>query len=122
MIKFFTSALLFILLTMVEFGFVHGLPKPFLFTPLVFACGVYLYQHLGSPIGVWWIFVLGVFLDFWHLGLVPFESLVYAAAAFLMVFLGRHFFTNHSLYGVVANAVLTMFFIHFVHFCVHFNP
>jgi hypothetical protein len=115
MIRFLISTFLFILLAMVESGFIHGLPEPFLFTPLVFACALYLFQHLNSPVGVWWIFAWGVWLDFWHLGLLPGESLFYAAAGLLAVWLGRNLFTNRSLYGVVGNAFLTLLFIHFGH-------
>lgn len=115
MIRFFISSLLFIFLMMVESSFVHGLPTPFLYIPLVFACGLYLFQHLNSPIGVWWIFGLGVWLDFWHLGLMPFETIIYAVAALLAVWLGRSLFTNRSLYGVVGNASLTLLFIHLIH-------
>lgn len=115
MIRFFVSSLLFILLMMFECGFVHGLPSPFFYAPLVFACSIYLFQHLNSLIGVWWIFGIGIWLDFWHLGLTPFETLIYAAAALLAVWFGHRLFTNRSLYGVVGNAFLTLLFVHAAH-------
>lgn len=115
MTRFFASSLLFILLAMLESGLIHGLPRPFLYAPLVFACGLYLFQHLNSLIGVWWIFGFGVWLDFWHLGLTPFETVIYAAAALLAVWLGHRLFTNRSLYGVIGNAALTLLFVHLLH-------
>jgi hypothetical protein len=74
-----------------------------------------LYQYLGSPIGAWWIFGLGVFTDFYHLGLVSLETPIFAVAAVLMVFLGQRFFTNRSLYGVIGNALLVLILIHAIH-------
>jgi len=125
MIKFLISTFLFFLLVTFECGFIHSLPSPFFYAPLVFVCGVYLYQHLNSLVGAWWIFGLGVWLDFWHLGLVPFETIIYAITALLMIFLGQRFFSNRSLYGIAGNATLSLLFIHFVHliyfFVVSFN-
>jgi len=115
MSRFLISSLLFLLLALFEFAFVHSLPKPFLYLPLVFACGVYLFQYLGSFIGIWWLCGLGFFLDLWHLGLMPCETAVYIIAAIIMVFLGRRIFTNRSLYGVICNAVLPMLFIQSIH-------
>jgi hypothetical protein len=115
MIRFLISTILFLILISFELAFIHSLPEPFLYLPLVFACGVYLFQYLGSSIGAWWIFGLGVFLDFWHLGLLPFETIIYIAAALIMVFLGRRIFTNRSLYGVVCNAILPMLFVQLSH-------
>jgi len=116
MIRFFASFFLFLLLAAVEFSFFNGLPAPFFSIPLIFACGLYLFQHLGSNIGLWWLLALGVYLDFWHLGLIFGETLVYAVTILFVIFLGRRFFTNRSFYGVLGNAILSLWFLHFVNF------
>lgn len=111
MIRLFASFFLFLLLAAVEFSFFSGLPWPLSATPLIFACSLYLFQHLGSNIGLWWLLALGVYLDFWRLGLIFGETFVYAAAALFAVFLGRRFFTNRSLYGILGNAILSFWFL-----------
>lgn len=114
MIRFLVSFFLFLLLAAVEFSFFSGLPWLFSVIPLIFICSLYFFQHLGSNIGLWWLLALGVYLDFWHLGLFFGETFVYAAVALFAVVLGRRFFTNRSLYGVLGNAVLSFWFLQFI--------
>lgn len=116
MIRIFVSFLFFIILVILEFSFFNSLPPPFFSIPLTFACGLYLFQHLGSKVGLWWLLALGVYLDFYRLGLVFGETLIYGATVLFVIFLGRHFFTNRSFYGVVGNAVLSLWFLNLVQF------
>lgn len=125
MIRYFFSFLFFLIIVEIETVFVHLLPYPFLFLPLVFSTSLYLYQHWGSWLGIWWLFGLGLFLDFWHIGLTPGESFFYALTAFLVVFLGQRFFSNRSFYGVNLCALLALLILHFFHglyfFIISFN-
>lgn len=116
MIRFLVSFFLFIFLVAVEFAFFNSLPAPFFFIPLIFACSLYLFQHLGSNIGLWWLLAVGVYLDFWHLGLFFGQTVIYSIVILFVVFLGRRFFTNRSFYGVLGNAVLSLWFLHFINF------
>ena len=116
MIRFFFSFITVLILLIVEFSFLHALPTPWFFIPLTFTCALYIFQHIGSELGLWWLAALSIFLDFWQVGLVRGEFFVYAAAAIFAVFLGRNFFTNRSLYGVVRNALFTLWFLHALHF------
>jgi len=116
MIKFFLSFFVFLILAVLEFSFLNSLPPPFFSVPLTFACGLYLFQHLGSKVGLWWLLALGFYLDFYHLGLVFGETLIYGTVVLFVVFLGRNFFTNRSFYGVVGNAVLSLWFLNLVQF------
>lgn len=116
MMRFFISFFLFLILAAGELAFLNSLPAPFFYIPLIFACSLYLFQHLGSNIGLWWLLALGVYLDFWHLGLFFGETLVYTLTILFVVFLGQRLFTNRSFYGVLGNAVLSLWFLHFINF------
>ncbi|MFA6131563.1 MAG: hypothetical protein WC702_00645 [Patescibacteria group bacterium] len=116
MIRVFVSALVFLLLVALEFSFFNSLPLPFFSVPLIFACGLYFFQHLGSSVGLWWLLALGIYLDFYHLGLVFGETFIYGVTVLFVILLGRRLFTNRSFYGVVGNAVLSLWFLHLVQF------
>jgi len=116
MIRIFVSFFVFLVLVVLEFSFLNSLPPPFFSVPLTFACGLYFFQHLGSKVGLWWLLALGFYLDFYSLGLVFGETIIYGVTVLFIVFLGRHFFTNRSFYGVVGNAVLSLWFLNLVQF------
>jgi hypothetical protein len=116
MMRVFVSFFVFLILAAIEFSFLNSLPAPFFFIPLIFAASLYLFQHLGSKVGLWWLLALGVYLDFYRLGLVFGETVIYAITVLFVIFLGRRLFTNRSFYGVVGNAILSLWFLHLVQF------
>ncbi len=99
--------LLFGGLLILELGFLSSLPAFFPFLPLIFAGSLYLVQHHGITEAAWWMPGLGLVLDYLHLGNVPGETIIYAAAALITVASSRHFFSNRSLYGILACGVLS---------------
>lgn len=115
MIHLFFYLLIFLLLAEGETVFLRALPYPFIFAPLVFSVGLYLYQHLSLSVGLWWLLVFGFFLDFWRIGSVPGESFFYALTVGATIFLSRRFFTNRSFYGVNACVFLSGLILHLTH-------
>lgn len=107
MFRFTTTLCFLFLLCIVEAGFFSALPHPWRFTPLVFASAVYVIQHIGSRAGVGWLIGYGLFLDLWKLGAVPWETILLLFMGFGTWVLSRRVFTNRSLYGVVACALIS---------------
>jgi len=99
----------------VETVFFHALPYPLCFFPLVFSFGLYLYQYLGFGLSLWWLPGLGFFLDYWHIGLAPAETIFYSLTAGVVFFLSRHFFSNRSFYGINLCVFLAILALHFFH-------
>ena len=114
MFRFATTLLFLFLLCIVEAGFFSALPHPWRFTPLVFASAVYVIQHMGSRAGVSWLVGYGLFLDLWKLGVVPGETVLLLFVGFGTWILSRRIFTNRSLYGVVACALISWISWHVV--------
>lgn len=106
----------FLVLIVIETSFFSTLPLPWCFFPLVFSVSIYVYQHESSVVGLWWLLGNGLFLDFWHLGVIPGETIVYALVSIIVIFLSRRLFTNHSLYGALGCAFLSFITLHFFHF------
>ncbi|MFH1253531.1 MAG: hypothetical protein V1664_04350 [Candidatus Uhrbacteria bacterium] len=115
MIKYLFYFLLFFFLAEVETVFFRTLPTPFLFTPLVFSVGLYLYQHRASAVGLWWLLAFGVFLDVWHIGVLPGETIFYVLTSVLVFVLSWRFFTNRSFYGVNMCAFLSLLALQIMH-------
>jgi hypothetical protein len=115
MTRFWISSLLFLFILSIEAAFVHALPDPLAYAPLVFACSVVLVQHHGAKDGAWWIMGTGVFLDLWRIGIMPYETIAYALTGAAVLIVSPRLFTNRSLYGVAGCAILGFFVLHAVH-------
>jgi hypothetical protein len=96
---------LWFFLVLVELAFVHSLPFPWNTMPLTLAVGVYLLQHHRLTIACPWLISCGVIADAWKIGLVPWETLSYAAAAGMAWIGAQKLFSHRSYYGLLANAL-----------------
>lgn len=102
MIRFLLSLTAFLVLAVLQTSLFASLPGWLAYTPLVFAAGVYLVQHVGERAGAYWIAGFGLFLDALAIPSFPFETISYAAAAATAYVSARQVFSNRSWYGLVA--------------------
>lgn len=108
-----------IFLTAVETSFFASLGAPLTFTPLLFTAAIYVIQHRGSTMGIWWLVGYGLYLDILQIGYMPGETIIYLAAGTLAFLLSRSIFSNRSLYGILGCGLLTLLAVFAIHFCFH---
>lgn len=99
---------LWVLLLVLQLSFLASLPAPWLFIPIVAAASIYLVQHHGLLTAAWWLPAYGFFLDLFHIGTVPWETVIYSIAGVFTVLLARRIFSNRSLYGIAACGILIL--------------
>ncbi|HBP00314.1 MAG: hypothetical protein UU48_C0019G0006 [Candidatus Uhrbacteria bacterium GW2011_GWF2_41_16] len=100
------ALIVFFLLFFLETSLIGFLPEPLRFFPLLLACSVYAIQHVGTPVGFWWLVGEGFAFDFWKIGTVPYETLIGFCTGFVGIIVARHLFSNRSLYGVLGCATI----------------
>lgn len=115
MMKFLISMAIFIVLVVIQTGFIASLPAPLLLTPLLLAVSVYLIQHHGLYVGAYWLALYGVWLDIFGVGTAPVETLAYTLAAVAALWGSRRFFSNRSVYGILACGLAAELIITLVH-------
>ena len=108
MTRIFLHLLLLILLFTLQVSFIQALPYPLDRIPLVLVVTIYLYQYGNQTSIWWWLISYGFVLDLLAISVAPFEALSYAFAAFTMVLLVGHVFTNRSFYGMAGTALLCL--------------
>lgn len=96
------SVAVFALLASLELAFVSSLPWPLNVAPLVFAASVYVAQHRGLVLDVWWMPAYGLLLDVLGLNRAPLSVLALGISAVVVAYLSRAHLSNRSLYGVLA--------------------
>ncbi|KKR58292.1 MAG: hypothetical protein UU08_C0001G0007 [Candidatus Uhrbacteria bacterium GW2011_GWE2_40_58] len=91
-----------IILLWLETSFFVSLPWGLWATPLVFTVSLYFYQQHNWRFTLGWVFAYAIFLDFFHLGIVPLETISYSVGIFVAWFTARRWFSHRSFYGVLA--------------------
>ncbi|MBU0646155.1 hypothetical protein KJ611_01595 [Patescibacteria group bacterium] len=102
MIRLAVFTLAFLGLAIIQNSFFASLPGVLPLWPLILAVGVYLLQHQSLTAGAWLIAANGLFLDLFHLQMVPAETISYLLTALAAAYSAKHVFSNRSLYGVLA--------------------
>jgi hypothetical protein len=89
-------------LSTIETSFFSSFYGFFALTPFVFLVSVYLLQHHGISLAVFWLVVHGLMLDITQMGSVPFLTLAYGFTAIVAYVSSKRVFSNRSFYGVMA--------------------
>ena len=103
--RFLLLAGIFCLLISLQFGLIASLPGWLALTPLLPVASLSFSIHFGKREALWWLVGQGIFLDYFHLGFVPWETVSFAFAAAVVFFCARHVFSGRSLYGIAACAI-----------------
>ncbi|MBI5370219.1 hypothetical protein HZA85_03465 [Candidatus Uhrbacteria bacterium] len=105
MMRVLISGFFFLAVVLFETSFLSSVPSVLAMTPLVFALSVYLIQHQNRLDGVFWLIGYGIFLEAFHLSVIPLPFLPYAFAATASFISARQVFSNRSLYGIAGCAL-----------------
>ncbi len=102
--RFFFSAIFFLIAFLFETSFFSSLPSYLALTPLVFGLSIYLIQHEGMMDGFVWMVLYGILIDLLHIAPIPFSLFAWIVAAGMSVLMARQVFSNRSFYGVLGCA------------------
>lgn len=105
MIRLAVWILMMIFFSILETSFFGSLPGFLTLTPLVLAISVYLVQHQGVHLFVWWLPAHGLFLDSLSPGFTVYDFFPYIVSAILISLTAKHLFSNRSYYGVLSCAL-----------------
>ncbi len=119
MTSIFLAFFTLLFLTAVETSFFASLGAPLAYTPLLFTAAIYVIQHRGSTMGIWWLVGYGLYLDILQIGYMPGETIIYFVAGMLAFLLSRSIFSNRSLYGIIGCGLLTLLAVFAIHFGFH---
>ncbi len=120
MTRSIAAILIFIFVAAFETSLLASLPKPFSFIPLVLILSIYIIQHSGSTLGIWWLAGYGLYLDIMRIGNTEGETLIYGITGILAFVVSQKIFSNRSLYGVLGCGLFALILSTFLHFSVIF--
>lgn len=104
----------FIFLFILESSFLSGLPAPFRFVPLLFTVSLFLLHTLRMPVMGGWLLFKGFLDDFWHIGILPFETILFLLLILFTYYLGKNILSHRSFYAVLGCLwINTLLFISF---------
>jgi len=91
-----------LLVVIIQLGFIASLPSPFSYTPLMFLVGVYFIERGRFEVGIVWLISFGLLMDVLRVSDAPLDTVSYVLAAVCAHVLVRRIFSQRSFFGTFA--------------------
>ncbi len=105
MIRLLLWIAIMIVFSLIEVSFFRSLPGFLALTPFVLAVCVYLVQHQGAHVFIWWLPIHGALLDSFYGWFSISELVAYTVGGIVVSVTAKHLFSNRSYYGVLSCAL-----------------
>lgn len=92
-----------------EMSFLSSLPEPFRYIPWTFFFSLFFMHSLQMPSAGLWLIAKGWIDDYFHLGVIPFEGILFSFLVLISYLLSKHVFSPRSFYGGMGLLFLNFF-------------
>src|SRR3989338_5649005 len=91
-----------------EMSFLSSLPVPLRYIPWTFFFTLFVMHYVQMPSAGLWLLAKGWMDDYFHLGVIPFEGLLFSLLVLASYLLSKYIFSPRSFYGGIG-----LFFFNF---------